>query len=141
MNEYNFGLTNLVARETRGVSDLSKAEMNNAVPGLIEKLRNLRPLILCFVGICVFDSFLAVDRKSNNPKLIVKSKERVGYVAEWEEIKIFVVPSTSGRTSAYQRNDKVLIFGNLKKFLTTCKGENAKSEERLLLGNHENIPN
>ncbi|KAI0791652.1 uracil-DNA glycosylase-like protein [Irpex lacteus] len=60
---YEFGLTNLVDRPT-AESELSKAEMNEGVPLLMDKLIKYRPRTLCFLGKGIWDVFRTQAFKS-----------------------------------------------------------------------------
>jgi TDG/mug DNA glycosylase family protein len=104
--EYGIGLTNLVDRTSRQASDLSRDEMRAGAEALRQKLIDLRPLVICFNGKGIYEVF--ADRK----------KVALGLQEETlEGSLIFVVPSSSARTAAYQRDAKLRYYKELKRIV------------------------
>ncbi|KAH8102047.1 uracil-DNA glycosylase-like protein [Cristinia sonorae] len=54
---YNLGLTNLVARPSAEQAELSKDDMIQGVPVLLQKIAEHRPRVVCFVGKGIWDVF------------------------------------------------------------------------------------
>lgn len=101
--EYGIGLTNLVDRTSREASELSKAEMAAGTESLKAKLLRFRPKIVCFNGMGIYAAFA-------NKKTVP-----LGLQPETlEGMLMFVVPSSSGRTAAYQRDVKLRCYRELK---------------------------
>ena len=101
--EYGIGLTNLVDRTSREASELSRAEMAAGAVLLKEKLLQYRPKIVCFKGMGIYTAFSG------------KKAVPLGLQEETlEDILLFVVPSSSGRTAAYQRDVKLRCYRELK---------------------------
>jgi TDG/mug DNA glycosylase family protein len=96
--EWNVGLTNMVARESRSVTDLAPAEMRAGAAILREKLERYRPGVVVFNGKAIYEIF--AGRKAT----FGLQDERVAGA------RVFVMPSTSARTAAYQRADKLAYF-------------------------------
>jgi mismatch-specific thymine-DNA glycosylase len=104
--EWNIGLTNLVDRTTRGVEDLTAQEMRKGAERLRAKLLRFRPRVVCFNGKSIYEAFSG------------RRNVTFGLQPETlEEILMFVVPSSSARTAAYQRPAKVAYFRELKRLL------------------------
>ena len=104
--EWDIGLTNLVSRTSRQASDLNKDEMAAGAISLRAKLLALRPAIACFNGKGIYESFVNLK---NVP--LGLQKETL------EGIKLFVVPSSSARTAAYQRDAKLRYYQELKQLV------------------------
>jgi TDG/mug DNA glycosylase family protein len=103
--ELGVGLTNLVDRPSRGIDDLSKAELAAGARRLREKLRRVRPRVICFNGKAIAEAFL-------------EHRCALGLQPErWEGVPVFVMPSTSARTASYQRADKLRFFRELKRLV------------------------
>ena len=103
--DFAIGLTNLVERPSRGSGDLSRAEMAAGAARLREKLRRYRPRVVCFNGKLIYEAFAG-------------RRCEFGLQAERAEgALVFVMPSTSARTAAYQRLDKLRFFRSLKRIV------------------------
>ena len=100
--EWNIGLTNMVARASRSISDLSTDELRAGAAVLREKLLRFRPKIVCFNGKRIYEVF-AGHAASFGPQ-----DETL------DGIRRFVMPSTSARTASYQRGDKLKFFVALR---------------------------
>ena len=102
---YGIGLTNLVERASRGIADLSRAEMWAGAERLREKLRRYRPRVVCFNGKAIYEVFSG-------------RRCRLGLQPERHEgALVFVMPSTSPRGASYQRADKLRFFRELKRIV------------------------
>jgi mismatch-specific thymine-DNA glycosylase len=104
--EYGIGLTNLVDRTTRSSSDLSRAEMAAGAESLRAKLLRFRPRAVCFNGMGIYEAFSGRKKIS-----LGLQEERLG------DSLLFVVPSSSGRTAAYQRAIKLQYLRQLKELV------------------------
>ena len=104
--EYGIGLTNLVHRTTRSASDLTRPEMLAGAESLRAKLLHFRPRAVCFNGMGIYEAFSG--HKKVQPGL---QGERL------EGSLLFVVPSSSGRTAAYQRPVKLAYLRQLKEII------------------------
>ena len=108
--EHNIGLTNLVERPSRGLADLSREELRAGAARLREKLREFCPRVVCFNGKAIYEAFIDARCQFGLQKERLPAGRRgpEGAVA-------FVMPSTSARTAAYQREDKLRFFQELKR--------------------------
>jgi mismatch-specific thymine-DNA glycosylase len=104
--EFNIGLTNLCDRTSRQASDLSRPEMLEGAEHLREKLLDCQPGIVCFNGKGIYDVFSG--RKNTSLGL---QEESLG------ESLLYVVPSSSARTAAYQRDAKLRYYRELKQLV------------------------
>ena len=110
--EYGIGLTNLVDRTSRSASDLTAAEMRAGAASLRQKLLACRPLVVCFNGKGIYEAF--AGRK--NLRLGLQDETLGGS-------RLFVVPSSSARTAAYQRPAKLAYFQELKALVDKVSAE------------------
>ena len=107
--EHNIGLTNLVERPSRGLANLSRVELRAGAARLREKLREFRPRVVCFNGKAIYEAF--IDGRC----VFGRQAERLAAGLRGAEgAVLFVMPSTSARTAAYQRDDKLRFFQELK---------------------------
>lgn len=101
--EWNIGLTNMVARTTPSITDLSLEEMRAGAKALARKLRTNRPRVVCFNGKRIYEVYAARPCDFGvQPELI-------------EGAIVYVMPSTSARTAAYQRPAKLAHFQALRR--------------------------
>ncbi|KAJ2233648.1 uracil DNA N-glycosylase Thp1 [Coemansia sp. RSA 485] len=131
-SEWNMSIVNLVQRTTRSANDLSLREMRESVPELCRKISACVPRIICFVGLGIYKIFAGLgkvepglqhetyeykDRDGlNDPEFKSNLKDESSLARRG---LIFVMPSTSGRTSAYQNPEKLAYFKQLK-YLRDC---------------------
>ncbi len=111
--EFGYGLTDLVARPTANIDELTAEEFVRGGESLRQKIIRFAPRIACFVGIVGYRA--AYDR---NARLGAQSSPG------WGNTQIFIVPSTSPR-NAYYRPRVVDWFKQLKQFRDelTAQGE------------------
>ncbi|KAI8973458.1 uracil-DNA glycosylase-like protein [Mycotypha africana] len=106
---YRLGFTNLTARTTRRASDLTLKEQQEGIPVLNEKLEKYRPRVACFVGKGIYEIY-------SNQKCKVMGLQH-GRSIPWPtgdgETIFYVMPSTSGIVSAYQRPQRIQFFQDL----------------------------
>jgi double-stranded uracil-DNA glycosylase len=90
---HGLGLTNLVARPTRGVMDLGPDDYAAGRKTLTTKIRKFRPQMVVFVGITVCRSFF--DKKPSEPIACGELDEPL------HGARVFVVPNPSGRNAHF----------------------------------------
>lgn len=100
---YGIGLTNLVHRTSRSAGDLTRAELAIGAKDLSVRLLALEPRIVCFNGMGIYAAFSGQKKAS-----LGLQEER------FHGIKLFVTPSSSSRTAAYQRDVKLRCYQELK---------------------------
>jgi TDG/mug DNA glycosylase family protein len=102
--DYDIGLTNLVDRTSPGQDDLTKDELRAGAEVLKDKLRLYRPRVVCFNGMGIYQAFIGSNKRL-----------AIGLQPEpWEGMLMYVVPSSSGRTAAYQRDAKLAYYKDLR---------------------------
>ncbi|KAJ2370286.1 uracil DNA N-glycosylase Thp1 [Coemansia sp. RSA 2610] len=126
--EWNMSIVNLVQRTTPSTSDLSRHEMRAAVPELCRKITSNPPRVVCFVGKGIYEAFvghtgfalgLQDDVYDLGAELETQPEHlpplrRPDSPSDAPFAYLFVMPSTSGRTAAYQNPEKRQYFCQLK---------------------------
>lgn len=105
LGQWGYGITNIVARPTPGVSDLSPAELRAGRAALDRKVKRYKPAIVALVGITVYRA-LFPDAKTVTPG---PTHDRLGDAAVW------VLPNPSGRNAHYSYQEMVESFRALRR--------------------------
>ena len=109
--EWNIGLTNMVARASQSITDLTLDELRAGAAILRRKLLAARPRVVCFNGKRIYEVF------AGHPTAFGPQKETLDGIA------LFVMPSTSARTASYQRAAKLAFFRELKALVDASRAE------------------
>lgn len=104
MNEFGFGLTDLVARATPNIDSLMNDEFVAGGIVLRAKIEQYAPRLACFVGITGY-------RAAFNKRAELGAQSS----PVWGKTKLFIVPSTSPR-NAFYRPQVIDWFKRLKQF-------------------------
>jgi TDG/mug DNA glycosylase family protein len=108
--EWGIGLTNLCDRTTRSADQLTREELRAGADSLRAKLLHFRPRVVCFNGKGIYEAFSG------------RRGITLGLQPETlEGMLMFVVPSSSARTAAYQRAAKVAYFQDLKRVVDSVR--------------------
>jgi double-stranded uracil-DNA glycosylase len=112
--EFGIALTNLCARPTRSAAELARADIDRGRRVLERKCRALRPRVVAFVGLSVYQMFFRLPRSG-------------GAGAKRETLagaRVFVVPNPSGLNASFPGfAHKLVWFEALRRFeqLTAAK--------------------
>ena len=118
---YGMGFTNIVPRTTRGLSDLTTAEIKEGAKVLKAKLQEMKPKIAVFNGKKIYEVF------SSEKKFMFG---RQPLPLEGTHTYIWVMPSSSARCAQLPRAiDKVPFYLSLKKYLDYLHGRGEEPEE------------
>lgn len=112
MPEWGYGLTNVVARETPGVADLSAAELREGARALLATIARTEPAIVAPVGITVWRAILDALDVPRARSLRIRhglQPRRLG------DARVFVLPNPSGRNAHLDRKGMLRIFRALSK--------------------------
>jgi len=106
--EFGIALTNICPRVTRTAAELTTAELDAGRRALARKIEKLRPRVVAFVGLSVFQSFFGLKKSGGaGPKA-----ERVAGA------RVFVVPNPSGLNASYPGfADKLVWYEALRAFV------------------------
>lgn len=105
--EWEFGITNLVARETPGIDTLTPRECLAGVEILRRKVRRFKPEIVAFVGVSLY-------------RWIFPNKGPVKLgpqAAKLEGAEVFVLPNPSGRNANFSYGEMLRAFRKLRRRL------------------------
>jgi TDG/mug DNA glycosylase family protein len=111
--EWGFGITNVVARATRGIDELRPEEYAAGRLRLRSKVRRYKPSVVAFVGITVYRAMFPQHKR---PVTMGLQQERLG------ESRVFVLPNTSGRNAHYSIDEMLAAFGALRRHVELNKG-------------------
>jgi len=98
--EWGYGITNLVARPTPGVGDLTLAELRAGRAALERKVRRYRPKCVALVGITVYRALFPGAKA-------VRPGPAAGTIAG---VPVWVLPNPSGRNAHYSYAEMVRAF-------------------------------
>jgi TDG/mug DNA glycosylase family protein len=99
--EWGIGLTNMVARPSAGIADLTMKELLDGARALRRRLLRYQPGIVCFNGKRIYEIF------SGHACQLGPQEERIG------PSRVFVMPSTSPRGASYSKAQKLGYFRRL----------------------------
>jgi len=94
--EWGFGLTNIIARPTRGSSELSRQEYEHGARALLRKIVAWHPAIIAPVGVSVWRALargIAVPGLEREPVRLGLQPHRI------EGAQVYVLPNPSGRNA------------------------------------------
>jgi len=104
---FGLALTNIVPRATRSAAELTSAEYARGRTALAAKIARIRPRVVAFVGVTVYQRFFVPSSAGGaGPK-----PERIGAA------RVFVVPNPSGLNAAYPGfRDKLVWYRRLARY-------------------------
>lgn len=115
--EWGFGLTNLVARSTRGMHDLTAQDWQLGCRELIRKIRRYRPAVVALVGVAVYVA-LFPSARYRRPSSRSITGCRLGLRRETlAGVPVFVLPNPSGRNAHYTYSDMLKVYRELRRYL------------------------
>ena len=108
LSTFGIALTNICPRVTRTAAELTSAEMTAGRRELARKIEAMRPRVVAFVGLSVYQAFFGLKKSGGaGPK-----PERIAGA------RVFVVPNPSGLNASYPGfADKWVWYEALRKFM------------------------
>jgi double-stranded uracil-DNA glycosylase len=105
---FGIALTNICPRVTRTAAELTTAELAAGREALARKIEKMRPRVVAFVGLSVYQAFFGLKKSGGaGPK-----PERIAGA------RVFVVPNPSGLNASYPGfADKLVWYEGLRKFV------------------------
>jgi TDG/mug DNA glycosylase family protein len=107
------GLTNLVARESRGVAGLSREDFSRGRRALLRKVQRLQPRAVVFVGITAYRAFSQTTKP-------VSCGEQAEPIAT---ARAFVLPNPSGRNAHFTYAELRKLYRSVAMSLGYVRGE------------------
>jgi TDG/mug DNA glycosylase family protein len=114
--EFGLALTDLVKRPSNSAADVRSDEFAAGRLVLAEKVRRVRPLIVCFNGLTGYQQFF------QEPTRPGRQTRRL------HAARVFVLPSTSARNAAYSRHVLLAHFQDLRVWRDILRQENGQKE-------------
>jgi len=112
--EWGYGLTNVAARPTRGIDELTAADYAAGWRRLRAKIRRLRPRVVVLVGVTLATTL----RKRARPAAERSTPVRVGLQPfDLAGARLFVLPNPSGRNANFSYAEMLAAFRALKRAL------------------------
>jgi TDG/mug DNA glycosylase family protein len=103
--EWGIGMTNLVARPSPGIDDLSPAEYQEGWKILEKKIERFRPEIVAFVGVTMYRALWRVLGHTEAPVIKPGFQNATVHGA-----RLFVLPNPSGRNAHFSYGDMLRAF-------------------------------
>jgi TDG/mug DNA glycosylase family protein len=119
--EWGYGITNVVARATRGIDELRPEEYAAGRLRLRAKVRRYKPAVVAFVGLTVYR---AMFPQRQGPVVMGLQHERLG------QTSVFVVPNTSGRNAHYSFDQMLAAFAALRRHVETSSAPGTQSQRK-----------
>lgn len=118
--EWGYGLTNIVARPTSGMHDLTPLDYTKGRITLLRKVCRYQPQVIALLGITVRNALRASTPKARTGEKKVNSHPRVGFQEDtFGGARVFVLPNPSGRNAHYSFHDMLELFLQLRSLSQT----------------------
>jgi double-stranded uracil-DNA glycosylase len=109
LQEWGFGIPNLIARPTPGIDSLRPGEYVAGAKALRKKVRRLKPGVVAFIGVTLFRSVFG--RRVSEPVVVGLQPEL------FEGARVFVLPNPSGRNANFSYAEMLDAFARLRRAL------------------------
>lgn len=119
--DYEFGITNIVARPTPGIDSLRPEEFAAGRLILRRKTLRYRPRVVAMVGITVYRAMFPERRGT---VALGEQADRIG------ESAVFVLPNPSGRNANYSYNEMLGAFKALKTYTAAAGASSVRQHRR-----------
>jgi TDG/mug DNA glycosylase family protein len=113
--EFGYGITNIVARPSPGMTDLRPEEYRAGARILMRKIRALKPEIVALVGVTVYRALML----SLGDREALKRPVTLGFQIPTGPFpaRVFVLPNPSGRNANYSYGEMLAAFRRLRRAL------------------------
>lgn len=133
---YGMGNTNIVARPSKDVAELSKAESAAGTPILEDKVRKYRPEAVCVVGKGIWESiwrwrYARAIKKHEFRYGWQAERERMGRTEDWVGAAVFVATATSGLAASLKPAEKEAIWRPFGEWVKQRREERAAASKIL----------
>jgi len=113
--DYGYGLTNLIAKPTAGVQDLTRQDFLQGRRGLVTKIETYQPALVAVLGISVARVLFPPVTSNASGKRLAARPIQMGLQPELlAGVRVFVLPNPSGRNAHYSYQDMKRVFCELK---------------------------
>ncbi len=119
--EWGYGLTNLIARPTTGIGDLTRDEYAAGRRMLLRKISRSRPQVVALVGLTVHH--VLFPRKARD-RGTAREPLRLGLQAgPLHGARVFLLPNPSGRNANFSYAEMLAAFRSLKTYVDRSLSE------------------
>ena len=108
--EWGLGVTNLIARPSPGIDDLTPAEYLEGWKILEKKIEHFRPEIVAFVGVTMYRMLWRVIGHAKAPDLKPGFQKATVHGA-----RLYVLPNPSGRNAHFAYSEMLEAFRGLRR--------------------------
>jgi TDG/mug DNA glycosylase family protein len=125
--EFGFGITNLIARPSPGIDDLTPAEYVEGWKTLEKKIRRYRPQVVALVGVTLYRAIsplIAAPRKPGDPPRGGRKASAIPLgplPATIHGARLFVLPNPSGRNANFSYAEMLRAFELLRIYLDAAR--------------------
>jgi len=118
--EWGYGITNIVARATAGIDELTPADYRAGARLLPRKIRRFKPAVVALVGVTVWRAVLEAlgEPEARTCPVQLGMQPRL-----LEGARVCVLPNPSGRNATLRYEDMVAAFAKLRADLPSAKRE------------------
>ena len=120
LTEWGLGITNLIARPSPGIGDLSPPEYVEGWRKLERKIRRYQPAVVALVGVTVYRAIVPL-LGAPAPTLRRPAGTRASVLGLRPEVvhgaRLFVLPNPSGRNANFSYAEMLAAFKALKRHL------------------------
>lgn len=117
--EFGLGLTNICPRPSRSAAELTAEELAAGRQALDRKIRRLRPRVVAFVGLTIYQHFFKLKKSGGAGE----KSERI------HEARVFVVPNPSGLNQSFPGfAQKLEWFVKLRELVESTERESVHIE-------------
>ncbi len=125
--EWGFGLTNLVARSSRGIDALRPRDYAAGRRSLLAKIRHSQPRVVALLGVTLYSELFVKNRSAAEPRRRGGARARLGLQRErLGTSRVFLLPNPSGRNAHYAYRQMLQTFRRLKKAAGHVSGQRAQ---------------
>lgn len=115
--EWGFGITNLIARPSSGIGDLSPREYVEAWEALDRKIRRYRPDVLALVGVTLYRTLQPLIERGAERHVRARGDVLGAQPQVVHGARVFVLPNPSGRNANFSYAEMLDVFVSLKRSL------------------------
>ena len=108
--EWGLGVTNLIARPSPGIDDLTPAEYLEGWKILEKKIAHFRPAIVAFVGVTMYRMLWRVIGHAKAPEIKPGFQKATVHGA-----RLYVLPNPSGRNAHFAYSEMLEAFRGLRR--------------------------
>jgi TDG/mug DNA glycosylase family protein len=123
---WGLGLTNIIARPTSGIKDLTPQDYVRGRKQFRQKIETYHPKIIALLGVTLAPTLFPPSPPSTNKgKKLKPSKFKVGlYDQLYFGSQVFILPNPSGRNAHYSYAEMLRWFHDLHSLLNTYPPQN-----------------